>query len=208
MADGVALAGWLLVAGTILGLAPLANPSLLRVWMVSRAEHIAMVGAHRRAWYAHNAGFATATVATIAGLAVLALVADVEDAARAGLVAGTTAYAVGGVLWCAVLAIRARVTPAVADRSRADPTADRTAGLLDEAQGGLFAAYVLTTAVALVAIGIALAVGGQVSIVVAALAVVVGVLALVIQLATGDLVPAVLYLPTLALGIALLAGWT
>jgi len=202
------VAGWLLVAGTILGLAPVANPSLLRVFLVSRAEHIAMVGAHRRGWYALNAGFAGATVATTAALAVLAVVADTEDTARAGLVAGTTAYAVGGVLWCAVLAIRARVTPALADRGSADPTIDPPASLLDEAQGGLFAAYVLTTAVALVAIGLALAVGGQVSVVVAALAVVVGVLALVLQLATGDLVPAVLYLPTLVLGIALLAGWT
>jgi hypothetical protein len=202
------VAGWLLVAGTILGLAPVANPSLLRVFLVSRAEHIAMVGAHRWGWYALNAGFAGATVATTAALAVLAVGADTQDTARAGLVAGTTAYAVGGVLWCAVLAIRARVTPALADRSSADPATDPPVSLLDEAQGGLFAAYVLTTAVALVAIGIAFAVGGQVSVVVAALAVVVGVLALVLQLATGDLVPAVLYLPTLALGIALLAGWT
>ena len=202
------VAGWLLVAGTILGLAPVANPSLLRVFLVSRAEHIAMVGAHRRGWYALNGGFGGATVATTAALAVLAVLADTEDVARAGLVAGTTAYAVGGVLWCAALAIRARVTPALADRSSADATSDPPVSLLDEAQGGLFAAYVLTTAVALVAIGLAIAVGGQVSVVVAALAVVVGVLALVLQLATGDLVPAVLYLPTLALGVALLAGWT
>ena len=202
------VAGWLLVAGTILGLAPVANPSLLRVFLVSRAEHIAMVGAHRRGWYALNGGFGGATVATTAALAVLAVLADTEDVARAGLVAGTTAYAVGGVLWCAVLAIRARVTPALADLRVAHPTADPPVSLLDEAQGGLFAGYVLMTAVALVVIGIALAVGGQVSIVVAISAIVVGVLALVLQLATGDLVPAVLYLPTLALGIALLAGWT
>ena len=202
------VAGWLLVAGTILGLAPVANPSLLRVFLVSRAEHIAMVGAHRRGWYALNGGFGGATVATTAALAVLAVLADTEDVARAGLVAGTTAYAGGGVLWCAVLAIRARVTPALADRSSADATSDPPVSLLDEAQGGLFAAYVLTTAVALVAIGIAFAVGGQVSVVVPALAIVVGVLAIVLQLATGDLVPAVLYLPTLALGVALLARWT
>jgi hypothetical protein len=208
MADGVAIAGWLLVAGTILGLAPLANPSLLRVWLVSRAEHIAMVGAHRRAWYASNAGFATATVTTIAALAVIALTVETDGASLAALVSGTIAYAVGGVLWCAVLAIRARVTPALAGAVGQDPNGDPPSTLLDEAQGGLFAAYVLMTAVALVVVGVALAFGGQVSIIVAAGAVVVGVLALVIQLATGDLVPAVLYLPTLAIGIALLAGWT
>ena len=204
MADAVAIAGWLFVAGTILGLAPVANPPFLRLWSVSRAEHIAIVGAHRRAWYSLNAGFAAATVATIAGLAVMAVPIDADDAALAGLIAGIAAYAVGGVLWCAMLAIRSRVTPALAGRPDPDPASS----LLGEAQGGLFAAFVLLTAVALVVIGIALAIGGQVSIVVAAAAVVVGVLGLVIQLATGDLIPAVLYLPTLAIGIALLVGWT
>ncbi len=181
MADGVAIAGWLLVAGTILGLAPVANPSLLRVFLVSRAEHIAMVGAHRRAWYALNAGFAAATVATIGGLAVLAVVVEVDDPALAALVAGTAASAVGGVLWCAVLAIRSRVTPAMAGRPDPDPAP----GLLDEAQGGLFAGYVLMTAVALVVIGIAIAIGGQVSVVAAAAAVVVGLLAIGIALLVG-----------------------
>jgi hypothetical protein len=198
------VAGWLLVAGTIVGLAPVANPSLLRIWQVPRAEHIATVAAHRRGWYVLNGGFATATVATTAALTMLALVDESSDTARAGLVAGTTAYAVGGVLWCAMLAIRSRVTPTLAGRGDPDPAAR----LLDEAQGGLFAAYVVLTAVALVVIGVALAVGGGVSIVGAGLAIVVGAGALVIQLATGDLVPAVLYLPTLAIGIALLLGWT
>jgi hypothetical protein len=202
--DGVAIAGWLLVAGTILGLAPVGNPSLLRVWLVPRAEHIAMVGAHRRAWHVLNAGFAAATVATTAGLAVMAVVISTGDTALAALVAGTTAYAIGGTLWCVVLAMRSRVTPALVGRPDADPAAT----LLAEAQSGLFAGFVLATAVALVMIGIALVIGGQVSVVAAAAAVIVGVLAFGIQLATGDLVPAVLYLPTLAIGIALLAGWT
>ncbi|HKF85330.1 MAG TPA: hypothetical protein VKB30_06055 [Candidatus Limnocylindrales bacterium] len=198
------LAGWVLVAGTVIGLAPVGNPSLLRIWLVPRAEHIAIVAAHRRGWYVLNGAFASATVATTAALAMLALVVESRDAARAGLIAGTAGYAVGGVLWCAMLAIRSRVTPALAGRGDPDPAAR----LLEEAQGGLFAAYVLMTAVALVVIGLALAVGGGVSVVVAGLAILVGVGALVLQLATGDLVPAVLYLPTLAIGIALLAGWT
>jgi len=198
------LAGWVLVAGTVIGLAPVGNPSLLRIWLVPRAEHIAIVAAHRRGWYVLNGGFASATVATTAALAMLALVVESRDAARAGLIAGTAGYAVGGVLWCAMLAIRSRVTPALAGRGDPDPAAR----LLEEAQGGLFAAYVLMTAVALVVIGLALAVGGGVSVVVAGLAILVGVGALVLQLATGDLVPAVLYLPTLAIGIALLVGWT
>jgi len=204
----VTVAGWLLVAGTIIGLAPVANPSLLRIWLVPRAEHIAIVGAHRRAWYLLNGGFAAATIATIAALVLLAVALEADDVGRAALIAGTAAYAVGGVLWCAVLAIRSTVTPALAGPGGQDPTASSAVRLLDEAQGGTFAAYVLMTAVALVALGIALAVGGGVADVVAVASVAVGVIALVIQLATGDLVPAILYLPTLAIGIALPAGWT
>ena len=115
MADAVPSRGWLLVAGTILGLAPVANPSLLRVWLVPR-------GAHRDRRRASagvdllNAGFAARrwrrSPASRAGR---------RHARRrsppAALVAGIAPYAVAGVLWCAMLAIRSRVTPALAGPS-------------------------------------------------------------------------------------------
>ena len=207
MADGVAVAGWLLVAGTILGLAPVANPSLLRVWLVSRAEHIAIVGAHRRAWYTLNAGFAAATVATIAGLGVLdrrhrrgrhraggphrrdrrlrgrrrAVVRHACDPfagdARPRRTSGQTR--------------RARRLPArrgagrpvrrVRPHDGRRPRRDRHRARHRRPGVGSSSPSRRSSS---------------------------ALLALVIQLATGDLVPAVLYLPTLAIGIALLVGWT
>ena len=43
---------------------------------------------------------------------------------------------------------------------------------------------------------------------IAAIAAVVALVAVGGQLLTGDTIPAILYVPTLLLGIALLAGWT
>ena len=76
------------------------------------------------------------------------------------------------------------------------------------ATGGLFAAYILATSVVLLALGVVLAVSGTVALPVAAIVVLIGAVALGSQLVTGDTVPAVLYVPTLLIGIALLAGWT
>ena len=49
---------------------------------------------------------------------------------------------------------------------------------------------------------------GGVAAPVAAIAVIVGAIAIAVQVATGDFIPAILYLPTLLIGIALLTGWT
>lgn len=72
MADGLAVAAALLVAGPAVGAIGVASPSLFRAWTAPRDEHLAIVGAHRRAWTLANAGFTLATVTTAAGLAVLA----------------------------------------------------------------------------------------------------------------------------------------
>jgi hypothetical protein len=80
--------------------------------------------------------------------------------------------------------------------------------LLGAATGGLFATFSLLTSLALAAIGFTLTLGGGVAAPVAWFATVAGVLTAVWLLVTGDIIPAVLYLPTLLLGIALLVGWT
>ena len=75
------------------------------------------------------------------------------------------------------------------------------------ATGGLFAAFTVITAVALIAIGTALALAGTASAIVAgSIAVAVATIALLTQLRTGDSIPAVLYVPSLVVGIAVLAG--
>jgi hypothetical protein len=204
--DAVAVAAWLLVAGPLVGAIPVANPALLRVWSASREDHLAIVGAHRRAWALLNAGFVLATVATTAGLAVLAGALGDDPARGAALVTGAVAYAIGGAQWCAVLAIRTRATPALADLVAAGAGTEPAEGLLGAATGGLFASFVLATSAALVVLGTTLLLGGGVAPVAAGSAVLVGALAIGVLLATGDVVPAVLYLPTVAVGAALLLG--
>ena len=73
--------------------------------------------------------------------------------------------------------------------------------------GGLFAAFVLTTGAALLTAGIGLALGGAVAAPVAWFSILVAVVAVVGTFVSGDVVPAVLYPPTLLIGLALLLDW-
>ena len=202
------MAGVLLVVGPILGAIPIANPSLFRVWSASRDEHLATIGAHRLAWTLLNLGFGFATIATVAGLAILALNAEPASARAASLVAVALAYGFGGALWCAVLAIRARTTPALADLVRDGRPTEPGETLLGAALGGLFGAFVVATCAALTVLGLVLLVTGGVAAPVAIATVVVGIATAAWLLVAGDIIPAVLYLPTLLIGVALLAGWT
>ena len=112
MTDGLTVAAVLLVVGPVVPGVALSNPALFRVWFLPRDEHLALVRAHRRGWAAINAGFTIATVLTLAGLAVLAGNVDAADGPRAVLTSAVVTYAIAGSLWCAVLAIRTRTTPA------------------------------------------------------------------------------------------------
>jgi hypothetical protein len=206
--ESITAAGVLLVVGPLVGAIPVANPSLLRVWSASRDDHLAIIGAHRVAWAALNLGFGLATIATAAGLAILLVAADRDTARAAALAAVAIAYALGGVLWCAVLAIRARTTPALADLVREGRPTEPGETLLGAAQGGLFAAFVVVTSMALVVLGLTLLLAGGVTAAVAIATSLVGFAVVAWLLVAGDVVPAVLYLPTMLVGVALLAGWT
>jgi hypothetical protein len=207
MIDPLVIAGVLLVAAPVLGLIPVAYPPLFTVWMASRERHIEIVAGHRRAWAWLNAGFALATIGSAAGLLALA-VALLRDPGLAAVVAALAiAYAIAGSAWFAVLAIRARTTPGLLDLGATTAPPGDAERLLGMATGGLFASFILGTGLVLGALGVALGATGTVAPPVAAIAVVIALLALASQLRTGDTVPAVLYLPTLLVGIALLAGW-
>lgn len=205
--DDVTAAGLLLVAGPLLGMLGFYDRALYRVWTAPREEHLALVAAHRRGWTMVNVGFTVATLLTASGLILLASSA-VVDTSRAVFVAGTVGYAIAGVLWCAVLAIRARTTPTLARLVAAGTPTEPVETLLGGVIGGLFASFSLVTSVALVGIGLALLLGGGVAAPVAWLVALVGALTAVWFVVAGDIIPAVLYLPTIALGIALIAGWT
>jgi hypothetical protein len=209
MRDPLVLAGALLVLAPLIGLVPVGYPPLFPAWTATREGHITLVGAHRRAWRLLNAGFCLATIGTAAGLAALAVALPPDVAGRnAAVGALALAYAMAGVPWLAVLAIRARSTPALDDLGASAGPADHAEILLGAATGGLFAAFVLATGPVLVVLGVVLAATGTVAAPVAWLATLVAAVATGSQLVTGDTVPAVLYPPTMLVGIALLAGWT
>ncbi|MEZ5116092.1 MAG: hypothetical protein R2737_07480 [Candidatus Nanopelagicales bacterium] len=206
MTGGVVLAGWLLVSGPIVGMFPVGNPALVSEWSMPHDRFIATVGAHRSAWAWLNAGFALATIATTAGLVVFALSLP-DGSAVAGVLSASIGYLVGGTLWCAVLAIRTRITPHLADQE-AEASARPDALLLDAATTGLFQGFVLITGVALAGLGVALLLTATGAVGVAVLILLCGIGAIGWLLGTGDVIPAALYLPTLVLGVALLAHWT
>ncbi len=208
MADATTIAGILLVAGPVAGAIPIAHPGLLRVWSAPREQYLAMIGAHRRAWYALNAGFAVATLATAAGLAVLAVDAGLKTMRGELLLAITVAYALGGSPWLAMLAIRSARDPLLADMLADGRTTEPAEALLGAATAGLFASFVLITGATLVALSAVLWFGGVVAPLIAAIAGLVAVVVLAVQLRSGDCIPAILYVPTVLVGIALLAGWT
>ena len=208
MPDGLVLAAAVLVLGPLLGSIPIAYPPFWPIWSASREVHLATVGAHRRAWSALNAGFAVATISTAAAtLALPILTGAGATTAGATLVGAALVYAIGGALWCAVLGIRMRTTPALATLVAAGAPTEPAETLLAAATGGLFAAFVLTTAAALVVVGIALLASATVVAPVAIVVAVAGALMAAWYLVTGDVIPAAFYPPTMLVGVALLLGW-
>ncbi len=208
MSDGLTVAAILLVAGPAIGVVCLCNRPMLRVWTVPREEHLAIVAAHRFAWTMINVGFTVATILTAAGLALLAGFLDVDEWTRAILIAATVAYVVGGTLWCAVLAIRTRTTPAIAELVAAGTPTEPAETLVGAITWGLYSGFMIIAPMAEIAIGLALAAGGGVAAPIAWLATLAAAGTLVAYLAMGDFLPAAVYPPTLLIGIALLLGWT
>ena len=208
MTDPTTVAGWLLILGPVLGVIPVANPALVRIWTMPRLDHLATVGAHRRGWALLNIGFGFATMVTTAGLFVMADALGDDGIRGVALMGIAVAYAVGGGLWCAVLAIRTRTTPTLADLVAASTETEPGETLLGAATGGLFGGFVLLTAAAITALGLVLLVAGGVAAPVAIVTTAAGVFAGAWLVVAGDIIPAVLYPPTTLIGVALLAGWS
>jgi hypothetical protein len=114
----------------------------------------------------------------------------------------------GAALWAVVLAVRNRTTPQLAAMVATGRPTEPAESLLGATLGGLFGAFVWITSLAILGIAASLAMGGLIGPPVAAVAALVTVVALGGQILTGDTIPAILYVPTLLLGLALLAGWT
>lgn len=202
MSGPQSVAGLLLVAGPVVGLIPVAHPALLGIWSMSLVDFVATVAAHRVAWAWLNTGFAVASIATTAGL--LALSATTPGrVTSAALLACTAGYGIGAVLWCAVLAIRTHTTPLQAALGTGDLDLPGMP-LLDAVIAGLFQAFVLITALSLACLGAVLLITGPNPAWVAAALLLTGTAMTAWLLHTGDLIPAMLYLPTVLLGVTLL----
>ena len=208
MTDGLTIAAALLTIGPIVGGAGVARPTLFRAWTAPREEHLALVRAHRRDWALANAGFAVATIVTAAGLAVLGGAVTVGDGPRAIIAAAAVVYAIAGTLWCAVVAIRDRTTPALAEMVAAGTPTEPAETLLGAAFSGLFSAFMLATSASLVAIGLTLAINGGVAAPVAWLATLMAAVPIVGWITSREVIPAAVYFPTLLVGLALLLGWS
>jgi len=206
MPDALRVAAILLVAGAILLLPGFCDRGLWGIWTASREAHLAAVAAHRRGWMAVNAGFAVATILTSGGLVVLAAAAPVPDPSKAILAATAITYVIGGVMWCIALGVRSGTTPMlgamVADGTSIEPVES----LLGAAMSGLFSVFALATSGALLALGVTIALAAVVAAPVGWLIALAGALCIVWFLRAGELIPAVLYIPTLILGLALLGG--
>jgi hypothetical protein len=208
MSDATMVAGALLVIGPVVGAIPIAHPELMKVWSGPRERYLEIIGAHRRAWAFLNAGFSFATILTAAGLAVLAGTADLGTARGALLLAVAVAYGLSGVAWLAHLAIRTVRDPLLADMVDGGQPTEPAEALLGAATAGLFASFAVVTAITLVGLAVLLLATGGVLPPVAIVAGAIAALVLAIQLRTGDCIPAILYGPTLLIGVALLAGWS
>jgi len=208
MPDQQTTAGWLLLVGPLLGAIPVAYPPLLGIWTTTREIHLRTVGAHRRAWALLNAGFGLATLTTAIGLALLAGGRWAGRETAAWSIAAAILYAAGGILWVAVLAIRTRTTPALADLVADGIDAGPAETLLGAATGGLFGAFVVLTGIALVVLGGGMLMTGGLAAPVAVITAITGVLVIAWLVAAGDVIPAVVYVPTMLVGLALLMGWS
>jgi len=207
MTDVLTLSAALLVAGPLVFVVCMFYPPLWRVWTVPREEHLALVAAHPFAWRMANVGFTVATVTTAAGLVLMAGSMQAGNGPRAVALVGSFAYAIAGTLWCAVLAIRTRTTPALAALVAAGAPTEPVETLIGSVIGGLFASFTTMTGIALVVICATLAMSGVVVAPLAWLAVLVAAFAVAGFLAFGDMPPFVQYIPTLMVGLALLQGW-
>ena len=207
MPDNLVVAALLLVAGPLIGAVAASHPSLFPVWSASRTEQLRLAAAHRVAWTMLNVGFFTATVSTASGIAVLAVALDDGTARAAVIGAVAVLYAIAGSLWCAVVAIRAASTPFIADATATGRSAELADSVLGVALTALFGAFTMLATASLVGLGLTLGVAGGIALPVAVAAATISAATLAVYVRTGDVLPAVVYLPTILIGIALLAGW-
>jgi len=201
----MSIAGVVLVLAAVCFLVGAANPRLFALWTASDEVQLRMISADPRTWELTNALFAIATVLTAAGLTAAP---DALGSAGAGLARiAVASYGIAAVLWLASIVFRLVVTPAAAAAFVATGRLETGYEVGSRWSGGLFTLFTMTAGSALVVLGIAVIVGGALPPLLGWFSIVIGAVIVAGYLIAGDMPPFVAYLPTGALGIAmLLAG--
>ena len=196
------MAGWLLVVGSVAFIVGASNPALFQVWSAPQATQLRLIHDVATAWAITNVLFLVATVLTAAGLWF------VPDSVGSGGMtiarAATVAYLLGATAWIASLVFRLEVTPEAASSFVGGVAVDPAYVIIERWSGGLFSTFTYLAGGSLVALGVAIILGGAISAFAGWFAVVIGAVIIVAYAVVGDMPPVVSYLPTGLLGIVLL----
>lgn len=196
------VAGWLLVLGSISFIVGAANPALGQVWSAPQETQLRLIHDAATAWAVTNTLFLIATVLTAAGLWLVPERVGERGATAAR--AATVIYVVAATAWLASLVFRIAVTPDAAASFVAHGSMEPAYVITNHWANGLFAAFTYLAGGSLVALGLAVIVGGTLSTAAGWFAVVIGALIAVGYAVLGDMPPFVAYLPTGLLGVVLL----
>jgi hypothetical protein len=211
MADplvGAGFAGLLLAGGGLL-LVLLAGPTAFvspAMWNGPQDVSLRLIARHTVIWKAANIGFVLATVLTAAGLFLVPGL--VGDRGTSLAWAAAVGFVLAAASWLVVLAIRLTITPGVAAGFVADGAVDPAFVSIDRLGGALFPPFMLVASGSIVALGAAIVAGGSLAVGLGWACVVAGVLFGGGYLVLGDMLPAFVYFPTTAVGIALLLAST
>lgn len=202
--DVLPLAGLLLVGGGIL-LVLLVGPTAFvspAIWNGPQDVALSLISEHSLIWRVANIGFVLATIATACGLFLApGLVGD--RGASIGWVSAVL-YLVAAAPWLLMLAIRLGITPDVADAFVATGAVDPAWVPLDRLGEALFPSFILIASASIVALGAAIVVGGSLGVPLGWACLVAGLAIGGSYLVIGDTLPAFVYLPTTAVGIAII----
>ena len=203
--DALHLTGWLLVGGSVLFWIGAGNPYLIRAWMAPHADYLAIVARRPGAWRFTSLFLMTGTVVTAAGFA--GLPALLPDGWGRALAAGAVgAFEIAATLWIISLLYRHAVLPTMARTFVETGVVDAGSAPLDRLSGGLFQGFMVIGFAAIAAIGVAATAGGPIAPMVGWGSAVLSALLVAALVAFGDVPPLTIYIPTLALGVALLTA--
>lgn len=202
--EALRIAAWLLVGGGVV-LVLMVGPTTFvspAIWNGPQDVALRLIRKHSQVWRVANVGFVLATIVTLAGLFLVPGLVG-ERATWLGLVSAEL-YLLAAVPWLVVLAIRLRVTPAVASTFVSEGTVDPAFVPLERLGNALFPFFILIASASIIALGAAIVLGGSLSGPLGWVCIVAGVAMAGSFVIIGDFIPALVYVPTFVVGIALL----